>query len=166
MFLGESGATEPTATTILEPRRYVDFPINDDGTLDRTITSRSMAGSTDARGALLGATTLSSPRTISSITSPTDNIQDQLPIQILDKLTGSRCLFLGYVLTNWSARVFLRRFGKTKPISENSWAIEHDPDPLEKASWSARGHVELLAAAFPDYVSALRSTLSDRREDG
>ena len=27
---------------------------------------------------------------------PTHNIQDHLPIQILDKLTGSRCLFLGY----------------------------------------------------------------------
>ena len=49
------------------------------------------------------------------------------------------------------------------PISENSWAIEQDPDPLEKASWSVIGHVELLAAGLPDYVNTLRSMLVDSR---
>ena len=159
-------ATEPTATTILEPRRYVDFPINDDGTLDRTIIVKIHGGVDGREGGVAWRNNFVVTEDHFIDYLPTDNIQDQLPIQILDKLTGSRCLFLGYVLTNWSARVFLRRIWKEKPISENSWAIEHDPDPLEKASWSARGHVELLAAAFPDYVSALRSTLSDRREDG
>ena len=92
---------------------------------------------------------------------PTHNIQDHLPIQILDKLTGSRCLFLGYALRDWNARVFLRRIWMGKPISESSWAIERDPDLLEKASWSLVGHVELLSADLPGYVSALRSTLVD-----
>jgi hypothetical protein len=55
--------------------------------------------------------------------------------------------------------VFLRRIWRGKPITESSWAIQQDPDPLEKASWSVVGHVELLAAGLPDYVSELRSTL-------
>ena len=59
--------------------------------------------------------------------------------------------------------MFLRRIWRGKPISENSWAIEQDPDPLEKASWSVVGHVELLAARLPEYVNALRSTLADWR---
>ena len=75
-------------------------------------SSRSTVVPTAARVALSGATTMWSPRTTTSTTCSTHNIQDHLPIQILDKLTGSRCLFLGYVLRNWNARVFLRRIWK------------------------------------------------------
>ena len=152
-------AAEPTATTILEPKRYVGFPIDDDGQLERTIIVKIHGGADGREGAVAWRNNyvVTEDQYIDYL--PTHNIQDHLPIQLLDKLTGSRCLFLGYPLRNWNARVFLRRIWRGQPISESSWAVEPDPDPLEKASWSVVGHVELLAAALPEYTEALRSTL-------
>ena len=59
--------------------------------------------------------------------------------------------------------MFLKRIWRGGPITESSWAIERDPNHLEKASWSVAGHVELLAADPADYVDALRSMLLDWR---
>jgi hypothetical protein len=159
---GENAA-EPIATTILEPRRYVGFPIDDDGQLERTIIVKIHGGADgqEAGVAWRNNYVVTEDHYIDYL--PTHNIQDHLPIQILDKLTGSRCLFLGYALRNWNSRVFLRRIWRGKPITESSWAIQQDPDPLEKASWSVVGHVELLAAGLPDYVGELRSMLEQWR---
>ena len=158
-------ASEPTATTIVEPRRYVEFPIDDDGQLQRTIIVKIHGGPDGGEGGIAWRNNyvITEDQYIDYL--PTHNIQDHLPIQLLDKLTGSRCLFLGYILRTWNARVFLRRIWRGNPISENSWAIEDGPDPLEKASWNAIGHVELLASGLAEYVSALGATLSDRRGD-
>ena len=156
-------AYEPIATTILEPRRYVEFPIDDDGQLERAVIVKIHGGVDGHEGGLEWRNNYVVTEDHYIDYLPTHNIQDHLPIQILDKLTGSRCLFLGYPLRNWNARVFLRRIWRGRPISENSWAIEQDPDPLEKASWSVVGHVELLAARLPEYVNALRSSLAGWR---
>jgi hypothetical protein len=157
--------SEPIATTILEPRKYVDFPIGDDGQLERAVIVKIHGGDDGNEGGVMWRNNYVVTEDHYIDYLPTHNVQDHLPIQILDKLTGSRCLFLGYVLRNWNARVFLRRIWRGKPISESSWAIEQDPDPLEKASWSIVGHVELLAASLSDYVNTLRSTLTDLRGD-
>ena len=37
-------ASEPIATTILEPRRYVEFPIDDEGQLERTVIVKIHGG--------------------------------------------------------------------------------------------------------------------------
>ena len=152
-------AAEPIATTIREPRLYVGFPIDDDGQLERTIIVKIHGGPDGHEGEVAWRNNFVITEDHYIDYLPTDSIQDHLPIQLLEKVTGSRCLFLGYALRDWAARVFLRRIWRGKPISENSWAIEHDPDPLEKASWSVIGHVELLAADPADYVGALRSML-------
>jgi hypothetical protein len=154
-------ASEPVATTILEPRKYVGFPIDDDGQLERTIIVKIHGGVDGHEGPVAWRDNFVITEDHYIDYLPTHNIQDYLPIQILDKLISSRCLFLGYALRNWNARVFLRRIWKGKPISESSWAIEQEPDQLEKASWSVVGHVELLCSALPDYVNELRSTLLD-----
>ena len=159
---GENAA-EPVATTILEPRKYVGFPIDDEGQLERTIIVKIHGGADGQEGGVAWRNNYVVTEDHYIDYLPTHNIQDHLPIQILDKLTGSRCLFLGYGLRNWNSRVFLRRIWRGKPITESSWAIQQAPDPLEKASWSVVGHVELLAAALSDYVSELRSILVDRR---
>jgi hypothetical protein len=152
-------AAEPVATTILEPRKYVGFPIDDDGQLERTIIVKIHGGADGQEGGVAWRNNYVVTEDHYIDYLPTHNIQDHLPIQILDKLTGSRCLFLGYALRNWNSRVFLRRIWRGKPITESSWAIQQDPDPLEKASWSVVGHVELLAAGLPGYVGELRSML-------
>ena len=151
--------SEPVATTILEPKKYVGFPIDDDGELARTVIVKIHGGTDGHEGGVTWRNNYVVTEDHYIDYLPTHNIQDHLPIQILDKLTGSRCLFLGYVLRNWDARVFLRRIWRGKPISESSWAIEPDPDPIEKASWSVIGHVELLAASLPEYAETLRAAL-------
>jgi len=159
---GENTA-EPTATTILEPKRYLGFPIDDEGQLERTIIVKIHGGADGGEGGVSWRNNyvVTEDQFIDYL--PTHNIQDHLPIQLLDKLTGSRCLFLGYPLGDWNARVFLRRIWRGQPISESSWAIASSPDPREKASWSVIGHVELLAAAMPEYVHALGGALADGR---
>jgi hypothetical protein len=62
-------------------------------------------------------------------------------------------------MRDWNARVFLRRVWQGESISEKSWAIEHDPDVLEKDSWGLVGHVELLAASLSEYVGRLHDRL-------
>ncbi len=156
-------AAEPVARTILEPRTYVGFPIDDDGQLERTIIVKIHGGPDGHEGEVAWRNNFVVTEDHYIDYLPTHNVQDYLPIQVLDKLTGSRCLFLGYMLRDWNARVFLRRIWRGAPISENSWAIEEDPDRLEKASWGAIGHVELLGAALPEYIHALRTALVDRR---
>lgn len=154
----------PYATTIREPRTYVDFPIDDDGHLERTVIVKIHGGADAREGGHRWRDNyvITEDHYIDYL--PTHNIQDYLPIQILDKLTGSRCLFLGYALRGWDARVFLRRTWRGNPVSENSWAIAHAPDPFEKASWRAMG-VELLAASLPEYVGSLRSMFPEGPPD-
>ena len=152
-------ASEPEARTILEPKQYVGFPIGDDGELERTIIVKIHGGADGGEGGVVWRNNYVVTEDHYIDYLPTQNIQDHLPIQILDKLTGSRCLFLGYPLRSWNARVFLRRIWRGMPVSENSWAVEEGPDLVEKASWSAIGRVELLAASLPEYVSELRSML-------
>jgi hypothetical protein len=157
-------ASEPTATAIVEPRKYVGFPIDDDGRLTRTIIVKIHGGADGEEGGISWRNNYVVTEDHYIDYLPTDNIQDHLPIQLLDKLTGSRCLFLGYALSDWIFRVFVRRIWKGGPMSENSWAITEDPDLFEKASWSMIGHVELLTDDLRDYVTALRATILEWRE--
>ncbi len=156
-------ASEPEARTILEPKRYVGFPIDDEGELERTIIVKIHGGADGGEGGVVWRNNYVVTEDHYIDYLPTQNIQDHLPIQILDKLTGSRCLFLGYPLRSWNARVFLRRIWRGMPISESSWAVEQGPDLVEKASWSAIGRVELLAAGLPEYVTELRSMVLETR---
>ena len=66
-----------------------------------------------------------------------------IPFQILNKLTSSHCLFLGYAMRDWSLRVFLKRVWQGRPVADKSWAIERHADPLEKDAWKSL-QVELL----------------------
>ena len=147
--------------TILEPRTYVGFPIGDDGELERTVIVKIHGGLDGREGEVAWRNNFVVTEDHYIDYLPTHSVRDHLPIQILDKLTGSRCLFLGYSLRTWDARVFLRRIWRGQPITESSWAIEPRPDPMEKASWSVVGHVELLTAPLGGYVDALRAAITD-----
>ena len=90
---------------------------------------------------------------------PNDNVHNLVPVQILDKLKSSHCLFLGYSIRGWNARVFVRRIWHGESMSENSWAIDSAPDVLEKKSWGLMNRMELLRAPLGEYVGELRSRL-------
>jgi hypothetical protein len=68
-------------------------------------------------------------------------------------------LFLGYTMRDWSLRVFLKRIWQGRPLEDKSWAIEHEPDALEKDSWNSL-RVELLAASPDDYANQLDARIA------
>ena len=84
-------------------------------------------------------------------------------MQVLGKLRESHCLFLGYTVRDWSLRVFLKRIWEGS-LGSRSWAVEPDPDLLEKEFW-AQSNVDLYAADLAHYVGLLHELLSERTPD-
>ncbi len=153
---------EPRAVTINDPGNYFDFPIGDDYRLKRTVIVKVHGSFTFWEGNVEWEDdyVVTEDQYIDYL--PTHAIEDYLPRQILDQLTGSRCLFLGHMLSEWSARVLLRRIWPAREMAEISWAIEDGPDDLEKRSWGAIGRMELLDAPLSEYVRGLSSALDLR----
>ena len=87
-------------------------------------------------------------------------IESLVPVQVLDKLKESHCLFLGYTVRDWNLRVFLKRIWEGS-LGAKSWAVEPDPDVLEKNLW-AQSNVDLYAADLGDYVDLLQERLIGR----
>jgi SIR2-like domain/TIR domain len=83
-----------------------------------------------------------------------------VPVQVLDKLKDSHCLFLGYTVRDWNLRVFLKRIWEGR-LDAKSWAVEPDPDVLEKDLWD-HANVRLYAADLAGYVDLLQERLNER----
>jgi hypothetical protein len=68
-------------------------------------------------------------------------------------------------LRDWGLRVFLHRiFGREK-VSYRSWAIEQEPDALERELWRQRG-IDVWDVPLEEYVKELVSRAAEaaRRE--
>jgi hypothetical protein len=90
--------------------------------------------------------------------SPIENL---VPIQILDKLSESHCLFFGYAVSDWNSRVFLKRIWRGERIGAKSWAVEPNPNVLDKEFWT-QYNVDLYAANLAWYVNQLQKQLARR----
>ncbi len=86
-------------------------------------------------------------------------IESLIPVQILEKLTTSHWLFLGYAMRDWHLRVFLSRIWKGEQLGARSWAVERDPDEFEEEFWR-KADVELLTCGMVDYLAGLARSLS------
>ncbi len=150
---------------IREPSKYRDFPIDPWDELERTVIVKTLGAAVGAEGTFRWdrSYVLTEDQYIDYLV--TDQISSVVPLQILNKLTSSHCLFLGYAMRDWSLRVFLKRIWQGGPLEDKSWAIERSPDPLEKDFWSAL-HVDLLAAPLDDYVGELEGRLTRWRARG
>jgi hypothetical protein len=145
------GDPEPIAV----PNRYDKFPINDYGELERTVIVKIHGGVT---GESFGYSAkdnfvITEDHYIDYLSS--NPVESLVPVQILAKLTDSHCLFLGYSMRDWNLRVFLKRIWQDEPLGSKSWAIQRDPDFLEKDFWS-QAHVDFFAAPLDQYVEELR----------
>lgn len=83
-----------------------------------------------------------------------------LPNRIVEKLLEDRCLFLGYRLRDWNARVLLRRAwppGLTR--RGKFWAIEESPDLLEATAWERVPNSVLLAEGPCAFMRRLETML-------
>jgi hypothetical protein len=145
---------------IVQPNRYGQLPIGEDYELERTLIVK-IHGAVDGR--------IGDYRWRENYVITEDHYIDYLsrspieslvPVQVLDKLRESHCLFLGYTVRDWNLRVFLKRIWEGS-LGAKSWAVEPDPDILEKDFW-AQSNVDLYEADLADYVNQLREQLAAR----
>lgn len=163
-FPWDEAAPRQSIVTIGNPRTYQGFPI-DDRKVQRTVIVKTH-GAPDPKFRTLmdrDSYVITEDDYIDYL--PTHDIHDSLPIQILEKLRGSRRQFLGYSLRDWNARMVLKRIWEEKAHGGTSWAIAECPDAFEKSLWMREG-VELWAARATDYVKGLRAVLMDLLEQG
>ena len=81
-----------------------------------------------------------------------------LPLPLPEWLNRCHFLFLGYSLTDWNMRAFLRRIWKDSPLTWNSWAVEIKEKPVDQKFWSKR-NVEIVVASLENYFSDLEELL-------
>jgi SIR2-like domain/TIR domain len=87
----------------------------------------------------------------------------RLPQQVLELLSASHVLFLGYRLREWSARVPLRRIWRDK-LANESWAVAADLDDFDRKAWEAFG-ITRVQAEPSELVRALYSRIESRHTE-
>jgi SIR2-like domain len=86
---------------------------------------------------------------------------ETIPAQILAQLRDSCFLFLGYEISDWRLRVFLKRLcGSSEVLGSGAqhWAVERDPDELDSRLWS-RLRVNLFRSSVTEYLAGLERFL-------
>ena len=146
---------------ISAPNTYVKFPIGEGGELGRTVIVKTHGAVDGTFGDYRWKDNyvITDDDYINYLS--TGSIQTLIPVQILDKLRDSHCLFLGYAVRDWKQRIFLNRVWGGEPLLARSWAVEPDPDILEKEFW-ARSNVDLYAADLAQYIHQLHEQLINR----
>jgi hypothetical protein len=87
--------------------------------------------------------------------------EEAVPGQLLAKLRKANYLFLGYTIADWRLRVFLQRVWKgTRLGRAKYWAVEQEPDVLERDLWQQAG-VSLYQSSLTDYLKGLFDFLDD-----
>lgn len=85
------------------------------------------------------------------------------PVKLAAKLRTSHFLFLGYSLRDWNVRAMLYRlWGEQEGKNFKSWAIQADPDPIDRAAWDERG-VDILPIRVENFVAAVEQRLPDEQ---
>jgi hypothetical protein len=78
-----------------------------------------------------------------------------LPATLAAKLrSGHHFLFLGYGLRDWNLRVILHRIWGDQKLSYKSWAIQLNPDELDREFWMKR-NVVVFDVHLKEYIAAL-----------
>ena len=148
---------------IAVPNTYLDFPIDEDGDLERTIIMK-------VHGAVDSAERQHPWRENYVITEndyidylSRSPIESLVPLQLLTKLTESHFLFLGYRVRDWSLRVFLQRVWGDQRLSARSWAIGQRVNVVERDFWSVFG-VDLFDVGLETYLAELDAQLTARAQ--
>jgi hypothetical protein len=87
------------------------------------------------------------------------DIAHLFPITLAEKIKRSHFLFLGYSLRDWNFRVMLYRL-RREGTRRKSWAIEANPNPVDRITWDVRG-VDILPVRVEDFVATMERYLPD-----
>jgi len=94
------------------------------------------------------------------------DIAQQLPAQLLERMSWSHFLFLGYSLRDWNLRVILHRIWGEQKFKYKSWAVTdfalagERPQPLEQEFWRLRD-VDIIKMPLDDYIESLETHFAD-----
>lgn len=91
------------------------------------------------------------------------DIAQQLPAQLLEKMSWSHFLFLGYSLRDWNLRVILHRIWGESKFKYKAWAVTDNApgektQPLEQEFWRLRD-VDIVKVPLEDYIESLQTRL-------
>lgn len=99
------------------------------------------------------------------------DIAQQLPAQLLEKMSWSHFLFLGYSLRDWNLRVILHRLWGDQKFKYKAWAVSdtnilgEKPQPLEQEFWRLRD-VDIIKMPLDDYVESFEEHVNALPSDG
>jgi hypothetical protein len=127
------------ARPIRVPNEYVDLPIDEDREVSRTIVVKLHGGAADLGPgvrALRDNFVITEDDYIGYTQSPAESL---IPLLFLSKLRDSHFLFLGYRVQDWCLRVFLRRAWGDQQFAARSWAVDPQPDDVERGLWEHLG---------------------------
>ncbi|TAH49425.1 MAG: hypothetical protein EYC68_17845 [Chloroflexota bacterium] len=99
------------------------------------------------------------------------DIAQQLPAQLLEKMSWSHFLFLGYSLRDWNLRVILHRIWGEQKFKYKAWAVSdlnfmgEKPLPLEQEFWRLRD-VDIIKMPLDDYVESLQERVESLKQEG
>ena len=87
------------------------------------------------------------------------------PVTLAAKLRRSHFLFLGYSLRDWNLRVILHRIWGEQRLRYRSWAVQLDPEEIDRRFWEDRD-VDIFDVALEEYVSSLAAARRPLRRSG
>lgn len=146
-----------TQQEIYQPNAYSGFPIEDDLRLSSTLIvklhgaiGQRELGYNDAENYVI-----TEDNYIDYLSG--GSVEQIVPVQILQKLKASHCIFLGYDIADWSLRVLLKRVWGAR-IPAKSWAVQPEAREFEEVLWSESG-VDLIPGTLEAFVADLETQL-------
>jgi SIR2-like domain len=82
------------------------------------------------------------------------DLDNLIPVKILERLRNCHFLFLGYSLADWNLRAILYKLWSDRQRDRDWWAIQAGPAELERKSWGRRG-VEIFDIGLGPYIEGL-----------
>jgi hypothetical protein len=149
------GGSKPVTVDV--PNSYTDFPINDDFDATRTLIVKIHGTVNDRQNSNY---VITEDNYIDYLSGSA--VEQLIPVQILDALRNSHCLFMGYNIRDWNLRVFLKRIWEDD-FASNSWAVQGENDAFQRKLWGQWRGVDFVAEALDEYVGSLSATLSASR---
>jgi SIR2-like domain len=147
-------AADSEPTVIRVPNEYADLRLD-----QRTVIAKIHGAVDRIHGA--DSFVITEDHYIDYITRA--DVAGLFPVTLAAKLRTSHFLFLGYSLRDWNFRVMLYRlWGEQEGMNYPSWAIQPDPNLIDRAAWDKRG-VNILPIGAEDFVAAVEQRLPAQR---
>lgn len=146
-----------TQQEIFQPNGYYEFPIGDDLRMSRTLIVKlhGAIGQRELNYNDAENYVITEDNYIDYLSG--GSVEQIVPVQILQKLKASHCVFLGYDIAEWSLRVLLKRVWGAR-IPAKSWAVQPDAAEFEELLWNECG-VDLVSETLDGFTAELEGRL-------